>query len=140
MTESGNSPLEIAERRRRARRRVFTGLAIAVIVMLAIATVFPCLFGSTDRGMQRVRARFELGAIATAVDDFHTREHRYPQDPSELVDSPSEARKLARLFKDVWGDAIIYRARGAETPEFYSPGPDGIDNGGRGDDVLPERH
>lgn len=50
----------------------------------------------------------------------------------------NESPSLDQMPKDFWGHPLIYKVLDAKTLKFtiYSSGPDGIDNGGAGDDVI----
>lgn len=83
----------------------------------------------------------EIGRLQAGVVTYQIEQGRLPATLDELTAAtetysngflPNPARGLV---PDPWGNPFVYRVDG-EDFALYSAGPDGIDNGGEGDDVV----
>jgi general secretion pathway protein G len=90
------------------------------------------------------KSKSDIRTLNTAVKLFRKDHERIPsaaEGLSRLV-NPSRLGKvqyLDRLPKDHWGNSYIYRVVDINKRFYiYSAGPDGIDNEGKGDDVVLE--
>jgi len=102
---------------------------VLVVLGVIIFAASGRLDGSPDSQIHK--ARTDLGVFAASLDDFHSRNHRYP-DANEGLGATLAANKRP---VDPWGHPYVYRNRGSDKPQMYSVGPNGVDEGGAGDDV-----
>ena len=92
-----------------------------------------------------MKARQDLRIIHQVLERFRQDHGRYPAQSESLdvlVDSSPGGQYLVsrHAITDPWGNAFVYRAPDPSQkipPVIYSRGPNGIDEGGHGDDILP---
>ena len=104
------------------------------LLMLALAVVLPNISGAS-RCLQVHKAQADLGAYAQALEQFRAVSGDYPSTSEGLW--ALVPKQLSRVSRDPWGNPYIYqRENPPRAPLVYSPGRDGIDSRGCGDDVT----
>lgn len=91
-------------------------------------------------GVQVRSATEELNRLITGIEIYKSEFQRCPGTLSELTKTTDnwpfgflpDAKK--GIVPDPWGNAYVYKLAGAGYA-LYSTGPDGVDDGGQGDDV-----
>lgn len=135
-------------RRFLSRRRGFTFLEIMLVVLIIgilVSLVVPRLGGRVTTARETA-ARTTLRGVEQALELFFYEYDRYPEDLDELLSPPpplgnpdgEPEEYLDESPRDPWGNVVIYNYLEDEDDfDLYSMGPNGEDDGGEGDDVLP---
>jgi len=115
-------------------RRVFNSWWIVFLVSLSLSAMLVVpQFGTT--GCSPIsKALSDQWAIVSALDLFHSRNHRYPSTVESLKALVPEF--LLRLSRDPWGNEYAYRTNSKGSYVLYSMGVDARDDGGAGDDIT----
>ena len=81
-----------------------------------------------------------LGEISAGMTVFKISEGRYPDSIDDLVkplaDYPEGCLGKAQAPMDPWGNPYRFRLNARGKPFLWSAGPDGVDQGGEGDDIV----
>ncbi|MBF0522513.1 MAG: type II secretion system major pseudopilin GspG [Candidatus Omnitrophica bacterium] len=120
-------------------------MLVVIIIGVLASLVMPRLVGRTEQAkIAAVKADIEAN-IPLALDLFSSDIGRYPTAEEGLMAlraNPGSLDKwggayLKRDPKDPWGNPYNYRSPGSHNTDYdlYSSGPNGIDDGGSGDDV-----
>lgn len=122
-------------------------MVVVVIIGLLAAFAVPLFMGRVDEA-RVTKARADLQAVETALAMYRLDTARYPssaQGLAALVRRPDdgsvrnwrEGGYLPRLPRDPWGNEYRYRYPGTRglAYDLYSLGPDGLEDGGAGDDI-----
>ncbi len=106
------------------------GAAIA-FVLFACAAAVPYLLPRFDKSGARPKCRADLRQIASALEEYATRnDGRFPDEFAALIEPDADGYRYissARVPRDPWKSPYVYvtpRALG-EMPSVYSLGPDG---------------
>jgi hypothetical protein len=121
--------------------------------------------GSSDKSLKIAQAMDRLIGIEAALDCYYSHRHEYPSDDIKGLDSseilgyyvasdPTAALGLCDLkefaeknkwlmvdnkgiavFLGPWGNAIHYRRESPRSCMIWDVGPNGKDEGGKGDDI-----
>lgn len=116
-------------------------MVVAAFALVSVFVGLPAFFSSLDDtpAARRHKAQTDLASLAMLVDEFHSRNNRYPRDDEGLTavigSGVSVNQALERHPIDPWGKPYVYRARADGPPELYSLGPNGIDEHAKGDDI-----
>lgn len=80
----------------------------------------------------------EIKTISEMIAMNAKESHRIPSNSEELKVVAKESSEKAYFPLDHWSHPYVYKVLNANAHQFvvYSAGPDGIDNGGEGDDVV----
>jgi general secretion pathway protein G len=128
----------------RPRKWILWGLGLAFFCAALAVVIFPALAPPTLY-TNEMAARADLGGLLQALEAFKKDHGRYPT-PDESLDalidpSPGRGYVISRhAITDPWGHVFVYRAPGPKQEGglmVYSRGPNGIDEGGAGDDIVP---
>lgn len=122
-----------------------TALILFVMVLLfggGVIFTAPPPGGRPDDALAKTRA--EINMAGQAVSSYAQGHRHVPNDAeglkllTEKTANGSAPSYLKEVPMDSWGHPLIYKLLDARTQKFmiYSAGPDGIDNGGAGDDVI----
>ncbi|HBH97785.1 MAG TPA: type II secretion system protein GspG [Candidatus Omnitrophica bacterium] len=133
-----------------AFRRGFTLVEIMLVVIIIgvlAGMVLPRFAGRTEQA-KMARARVDVAAIGTALDLHELDLGSYPKKLEELVlaSAPSGVDESVwhgpylkkGLPKDPWGRDYQYECLGEPCADYklFSIGPNGTNDGGKGDDVT----
>jgi hypothetical protein len=81
-----------------------------------------------------------LGEISAGMTVFKISEGRFPDSINDLVrplaDYPEGCLGKSEAPVDPWGHAYNFRLNERKKPFLWSSGPDGVDQGGEGDDIV----
>jgi general secretion pathway protein G len=125
--------------------RAWKWIVCGIVLVGAIALVFrfatkPLVYSN------ELKARADIGSIFfTALEAFKRDQGRYPtreESLDVLVDPSPRGRYLIshHAITDPWGHTYVYRPPDPHQQQglvLYSIGPNGIDEGGKGDDIVP---
>ena len=118
-------------------------LIAGVVLLCAAAIVFVIWIGATSGETKTMQARQDLPSIYGMLEQFRKDHGRYPmaEESLEVLIDPAPGGKYFvahRAVVDPWGHSYIYRPPGGNVgaPAVYSAGPNGVDDGGHGDDVV----
>ncbi len=113
---------------------------IALVALLSIST-----FRAKIVDTKETDARFGLTTIRQALELYKKDHGEYPnvqESLAALCDQPGQRRGYLvcpHALRDPWGNSYVYKSsdaqRGGEY-QLYSRGPNGIDENGRGDDIV----
>jgi hypothetical protein len=127
-------------------RRWRIGIVIAVCALAILLAGLPAFFFHLDDTPATAthKAQMDLASLAELVEEFHSRNNRYPRNDEGLAAvvrfGSSMNQAPERWPIDPWGRPYVYRVRTDGLPELYSLGPNGIDEHARGDDIaVPTR-
>ncbi len=84
-----------------------------------------------------VRVKNDMRSFESALNLFHLENDSYPSSLTELESTGSMRGYLKKVSRDPWGGDYVYR-RVSDGYLIYSPGRDGKDDSGGGDDVVKE--
>ena len=123
------------------RRGWKIGIVIGACALVSALVGLPAFFSRLDDtpAAPRHKAQTDLAALAVLIEEFHSRNNRYPREDEGLtavvrfgagLNQSSERHPI-----DPWGRPYVYRARADGPPELYSLGPNGIDEHAKGDDI-----
>lgn len=87
-----------------------------------------------EHGTWKIKTILEIETIETSIDLFKIDYNRVPNE-TEGLDILLDKKYLLNAPKDFWGNEYSYHTDGKHF-QIYSVGPDGIDSGGLGDDVV----
>lgn len=126
---------------RRAARRGFSIIELMVVLLLigvlaGIATLaLPQILGNSKADATRA----SMKVIEKALALYQMRANAYPATLEELV--PNQLSSYEDTL-DAWGRPIVFAVDTLDTNQqprkwmLYSPGDNGVDDGGLGDDVV----
>ena len=122
------------------------GVVGALVLGIAVAaSVGVVLLKGRIVDTKEMDARAELKTLRQALDLYKAQHGAYPttdQSLTVLIDRPGSRGYLAgpHALLDPWGAGFIYRSPGMQHSvdgfQLYSRGPNGIDEGGGGDDIV----
>lgn len=115
---------------------------IAILLAFTVAIIFLAGAGyraSTyidESGSESVSTKADIKLLGLALQAFHRDMGRYPEE-QEMPLALTGKAYLDKWPKDGWGHAYRYRKTSGTPHPFmlYSPGPNGIDENGDGDDI-----
>lgn len=116
-------------------------VALAIAVTASVGVV---LLRGQIVDTKQMDARARLKSLHQALDLYKAKHGVYPtadQSLTALIDQPDSLGYLTgpHALIDPWGARYVYRSldpqRGGGL-QVYSRGPNGIDEGGRGDDIV----
>lgn len=85
-------------------------------------------------------AKTELRFLKSALEAYRRDHGRYPTTKEGLAVLAVSGAYIEYLSTDPWNQPYLYRSLGtkAQAYDFYSTGPNKIDERGVGDDIRPE--
>ncbi|MBI2192214.1 MAG: type II secretion system protein GspG [Planctomycetes bacterium] len=125
---------------------------IAFVILIITNFIYIHIEDYRDKKFRRVDVTvFVLNQVRQAIDTYHSELSCLPDHHSlydNLMQNSHSAARVAGLLNeesysrrrllDLWGNELVYRLHSRGTDfEIYSSGPNGIDEGGRADDVRP---
>ena len=125
-----------------------TALILFVMVLLfGGGVIFTAPPPGGRPGDALAKTRTEINMAGQAVSSYAQEHQHAPNDTeglkllTEKTANGSAPSYLKEVPMDSWGHPLIYKLLDIKTQKFmiYSAGPDGIDNGGAGDDVIAGR-
>jgi type II secretory pathway pseudopilin PulG len=127
----------------RKRQYFLWGLGLTVLSMALAAFILP-RFAPPTLYTNESKARQDLRGLSQVLEQFRADHGRYPTREEALyvlVDPSPGGRYFpsSHGITDPWGHIFIYRPPDPQQkggPTFYSSGPNGIDEGGSGDDIV----
>jgi general secretion pathway protein G len=129
-------------------RRGFTFLEIMLVVLIIgilVSIVVPKFVGRTESARRSATA-LAIQQTEVSLQEFEYIYGRYPDSLEELVTPPEppaggEAQEfLDRVPVDPWNHDLVYNVPGENVGrryDLYSMGPNGVDDRGQGDDIIP---
>jgi len=141
-----HAAIRVARKSRPWYRRL-PGVVAGCVVLVAIgAVVLVRVRTPIDAGPEfpKMRTRVVVGMVGDALSLFHSDIGRYPtlEEGLEVLGAETEGKgpylRAMRSIPDGWRQPLIYRPAGqGERAPFalYSIGPNGVDEGGQGDDI-----
>lgn len=120
-------------------------MLVVVIIGILASVVVPRLAGRSEQArLSAVKADVQA-SIPLALDLFDTDTGRYPttdEGLSALRVNPGSLDKwngpyVKKESRDPWGNPYVYIFPGTHNTDYdlYSKGPNGVDDGGSGDDI-----
>jgi hypothetical protein len=114
-------------------------LALAVVLALGVAAAAVTVLVRRHQQVAETRRRIEAMSFLL-VEMFPSRTRSPVVDVRKaLVDLPAHLLEDACSCTDAWGRPFLFRAPGLVHPkgfDLYSTGPNGVDEGGDGDDIV----
>ena len=113
-------------------RRLLPWWWVGLLLSMAVMLVVPQCTSIVDSPINK--AFSDLDALRTGLASYQARYLRYPTEAEGLsVLTPEFVKRIPR---DPWGGAYAYRVAGQDSYLLYSPGANGSDESGAGDDVT----
>ena len=135
----------------RFRWGIRESIVISLCVVLTTAALWPCFSSSKRTVSPRQLTRQRLDVLGRACGAYRAVKGVYPPQKmwtrelivtmmgeKELSELP-DIRDILESFYDGWGRPMNYICPGILHPsgsDLYSCGPDGVDDGGRNDDLM----
>ena len=125
-----------------AANRIRWGIG-ALVLGIAVAAIGVALLRGQIVDTKEMDARARLKTLHQAL-ELYTKQHgAYPtadQSLTALCDQLGQRGYLVcpHALNDPWGNPYVYRSPDAQRHSYqlYSRGPNGLDEGGRGDDIV----
>jgi general secretion pathway protein G len=116
--------------------------AFAFVLLVWVALTLACRGIDDTPEFLAGRTRARIGIVGNALIQFRQETGRFPtteEGLQVLMDAQQKTGKLLRVIPDDgWGKQLVYKATEGSKGELfllYSIGPNGIDDGGSGDDI-----
>ena len=113
-------------------------IVVASVIGVAVLVLgwFAMPFNKVDRLEDRVRAQLQM--IASDLESYSAQEKKpYPASMKDLKELVT-ARFSSMPLQDNWSHDLRYRCENdpCSTAVLWSVGPNGVDEGGKGDDIA----
>lgn len=111
----------------------------SVVALMAVALGLWWMSTPIDRDSKRTYTEMRILGVGLAVEEFYSDFNRYPssQEGLLILRDGDEVYLRDSNFMDSWGNELIYQENANNDVPFslYSKGPNGVDDGGFGDDI-----
>jgi len=126
---------------RKYRFFIYGAAVCGLLVVVVGVSLFICPLSIVDLKIDRVR-RGVIPLVTSALETYRADFGHFPPEETGLSTLtttivPGQGRPYLRTIPpDPWGSRYIYRLRGADRFLLYSPGRNGVDEQGGGDDIV----
>lgn len=116
-------------------------LIVMIIIGLLGALVAPRMFGKVESAKKKA-AKAQIEMFSTAIDAYRLDMGKFPSSLKDLRESSGDEKwQGPYLPKDIpldpWGNPYEYKSPGEHGDyDIISYGPNGVNDGGEGDDIV----
>jgi hypothetical protein len=135
-TGSQGRALRSLWRRRLPRVFLVVPALLAYVLLEVFVPTWPCPYRHFDQEV--LVTQRHITALGTLAYTFRVMRGRYPTTLAQLTEGDVELQ-MADVDKDGWDRPLLYRNPGAFNThafDLHSVGANGVDDGGRGDDIT----